>query len=93
MSHLNLVASLALNRIAIVALLAAFAILLMDKWDLRSKVVEHSKFLFLARLFNCDFCMSFWVSMFICVLVFAQTGYVEYLVYPFFTTPLTRILL
>lgn len=92
-SYLSIVFSFALSRVVIVALLAAFAILLMDKWGLRHDVVMKTGSQFLSKLFSCDFCMSFWVSMFICVLVFIQTGSIEYLAYPFFATPITRILL
>lgn len=96
LQELNYVVGLSLftlGRICNVALIAAFIILLIDKLGIRSAVVEKSRFKLLSDLFSCDFCLSFWVSFFICSVLAIESKNIQYLMYPLFSTPITRILL
>ena len=81
-----------LFEIIIVALLAAFMIILANKWGLIEHLQIHGN-KFFNELANCNFCLSFWVGYIISVTFLIITGDFIFLLIPFFSTPLTRILL
>lgn len=82
----------------LVALVTCFIILLAYKTGIIEWVQVHGSKLF-AELFNCEFCMSFWISIILTslLLVFITftTGNFEpiYLLIPILSTPITRFLL
>lgn len=77
----------------IIALVAAFIILFIDKIGLRNWLIEKSPKL-LSKLFSCDFCLSFWVSVILTLIaVFVLGGDMIYLISPILATPITRFLL
>lgn len=74
--------------VVLIALLAAFCIRLMGKWGIREWVQIHGGSFF-GRMFDCDFCLSFWtgcVLSFFCVIL---TGHVDLFAIPFFSTVIT----
>ena len=77
--------------IIMVALAAAFVVLLTKKWGIAEWYQVHGGE-FLSRLFACDFCMSFWASVVLFAFVAALMGDAFYYVGPAITTPLTRML-
>ena len=77
--------------IIMVALAAAFVVLLTKKWGIAEWYQVHGGD-FLSKLFACDFCMSFWASVLIFASVAAVTGDVFYYVGPAISTPMTRML-
>lgn len=81
-----------LESIALIALGAAFAILLLGKTGARDWLVLHSPPI-LSEAVSCDFCLSFWASALISVGMFFVTGQDYYLYLPIFTTPITRLLI
>ena len=77
--------------IIMVALAAAFVVLLTKKWGIAEWYQVHGGE-FLSKLFACDFCMSFWASVLIFAFVAAVTGDVFYYVGPAISTPITRMI-
>jgi hypothetical protein len=78
--------------ILLVALLAAFVILLADKLKLIERVQVRGNDFF-AEMFNCQFCLSFWTATIICVAAFLLLRDYRLLAVPFLSTPLTRKML
>lgn len=82
-----------LYQIITIALVSSFAILLIDRLGIRDNIVEKSKCSFISKLFSCDFCLSFWTNMLVCVLLIITTGNFALFVVPFLSTTVTRYLL
>lgn len=78
--------------IIITALFSAFVILLITKIGLRDFVIEQGPKL-ISKMFNCDFCLSFWVNVFVALLVISCTGFLPFIIAPIFAAPITRILI
>lgn len=74
-----------------VALLAAFVVLLLKKWGVTEWMQVHGDSVS-SRLFSCDFCMCFWASVMItCVsTVFVDGAWM--MAVPFLSTPIARYL-
>lgn len=77
--------------ILLVALAAAFVVLVVKKWGWAEWMQIHGD-KFLSKLFSCDLCMSFWAGLFISFAFVCWYDDPIYLVMPIFTTPLTRML-
>ena len=72
----------------IAATLSAYLLILAAKW----KVVEWMQvrgWKWLSDLANCDFCLSWWINVAICIVAWLVMGDVLWLVVPFFATMLT----
>ena len=82
---------ISLEFIALVALLAAFIVLLVKKWGITEWMQIHGD-KYMSQLFGCDLCMSFWAAVLICMVVACFTNDIHMVFVPFFTTPLTRML-
>ena len=82
---------MSLELVIIVALVAAFAVLLVKKWGLAEYIQIHGD-KFLSKLFSCDLCMSFWASFLISLFLCCLYDDVQLLLLPMFTTPITRML-
>ena len=76
----------------IVALLAAFAILLIDKLGIREWVQIHG-LKFFSEMFGCGFCLSFWAGCLFAIILAMVTWNPVLLAVPFCSTPLTRIMI
>lgn len=74
---------------AAIALLSAFSILFIGRTGVRRWIVEHAPKL-ISKAFDCDFCLSFWTNLFICLVVCVFTGVWGIILLPPFLTPLTR---
>lgn len=81
-----------LADIFIIALISAFIILLITKIGLRDSVIEHGPKL-ISRMFNCDFCLSFWTSVLVTAGMVLATKDLSLAVIPMLSTPITRILI
>lgn len=75
----------------LIALGAAFVVLLIKKWGIAEWVQVHGNGFF-SKLFSCDLCMSFWASVMLSVLTAIMVGDVWLIFLPVFTTPITRML-
>ena len=76
-----------------VALVTAFTILLIGKIGLRDFIIGHSRIKFISELFDCDFCLSFWLSLIISIALSFIFANETLLIVPIFSTALTRYLL
>lgn len=76
----------------VVALLAAFLLTLLRKCGVIEWVQVHGNEFF-AKMFNCDFCLSWWTCVLISLIALALTGNTVFLGVPFCSTMITRGLL
>lgn len=76
-----------------IALTACFCILLTKKIGLIDKIVETSKSKLIAELFSCDFCLSFWTSLIVSIVIAFIFNDITYLSYAILAAPATRFLL
>ena len=79
------------EMILAVALAAAFVVLVVKKWGWAEWMQVHGDKI-LSKLFSCDLCMSFWAAMLVSAFLAGYTDDMLMFVIPFFTTPLTRML-
>ena len=77
--------------IVLVALAAAFVVLLVKKWGLAEWMQIHGD-KYMSQLFSCDLCMSFWAAVVMCVFVSLYTDCGLYMTVPMFSTPISRML-
>lgn len=75
----------------LVALAAAFVVLVAKKWGWAEWMQIHGD-KFLSKLFSCDLCMSFWAGLFISFAFVCWYDDSIYMIMPVFTTPVTRML-
>lgn len=76
----------------IAATLSAYLLILAAKW----KMVEWMQvkgWKWLSDLANCDFCLSWWVNVIVCLVAALVTGDTMWIAVPFFATMLTRKLI
>ena len=82
---------LIVGTVFLVALAAAFVVLLTKKWGIAEWMQVHGS-PFVSKLFSCDLCMSFWAGVCISVFVGCWCGDARLFLLPVFTTPITRML-
>lgn len=75
-----------------IALIAAFFLLLLRKIGVVEYIQVHGNDFF-AKMFSCDFCLSWWSGVVIAILTTAIIGDVSIMITPFISTPITRKLL
>ncbi len=75
-----------------IALMSAFAILLIGKLGIRDAIIAKAPKL-ISQLFSCDFCLSFWVSFALAVILALFFCEMSILFVPLLSTPITRILI
>ena len=76
-----------------VALFSAFIVLLLSTSGVRNTVIERCKYKIISKMFSCDFCLSFWVSVIVSFGAYFALRDIAILAIPFLSTPLTRTLL
>lgn len=81
-----------LSALIYIALAAAFAILLIGKLCIRDSIIARAPKL-ISQLFDCDFCLSFWVSVILAVILAIFFREMNILFIPIISTPITRILI
>lgn len=75
---------------AVVACAAAFVLALAVKWKILEWLQVHAPNDFFAKLFNCKFCVSWWVCVVISLSLALATGQWVLLAVPFCSTLITR---
>lgn len=81
-----------LSALIYVALASAFAILLIGKLGIRDSIIAIAP-VPVSKLFECDFCLSFWTSLILAVILAIFFREISVLFIPILSTPITRILL
>jgi hypothetical protein len=81
-----------ISLVIAVALISAFAILFIGKIGLRSKIIERAPVL-ISKLFDCDFCLSFWASAILAIILAIVFSNILLIFIPIFSTPITRVLI
>lgn len=84
--------NLDLNAVVLTCFFASFIIVLLKKFGAIEWLQIHGN-TFISKLANCNFCISFWVSSFISIILLILTKDFNYLFMPFLTTTLTNKLL
>jgi len=81
------------QNIITLALGATFILLFIQKIGVREWVQIHGPKL-ISKLFNCDFCLSFWICVVLSIIFYTFVcKEIEVVLYPFLATPLVRILI
>ena len=81
-----------LSALIYIALAAAFAILLIGKLGVRDEIIIRApKLIF--QLFDCDFCLSFWTSLILAIILAIFFNEMSIIFIPIISTPITRILI
>lgn len=75
-----------------IALIAAFGILLIDKLGVRDKIILRAPKL-ISKLFDCDFCLSFWSSVILAIILALFYNEPIFFIIPIVSTPITRFLI
>ena len=81
-----------LSALIYIALAAAFAILLIGKLGIRDNIIAKAPKL-ISQLFDCDFCLSFWTSLILAVILAIFFREMNILFIPIISAPITRILI
>lgn len=76
--------------VAVVALLAAFALSLASKWGWLEWLQVNAPNEFFNKLFNCKFCCSWWMGVVISLTLLLATGQWMLLAVPLCSTIITR---
>lgn len=74
------------------ALAAAFVILLIGKLGIRDNIIAKAPKL-ISQLFDCDFCLSFWTSLILAIILAIFFNEMSIIFIPIISTPITRILI
>ncbi|MCM1077873.1 MAG: hypothetical protein NC344_06885 [Bacteroidales bacterium] len=80
-----------LTQIIIVATVAAFLITLAEKWGIVEYMQVHGNDFF-SKMFNCSFCLSWWTCVAVSVILALFTAEGSWMLAPFCSTVITRIL-
>ena len=78
--------------VVLVALLSAFVVIVLTKWQIREFIQVHGGNIF-GRMADCDFCFGFWIAVLLSVGFTYAVGDCRLLLIPLFSAPITRILL
>jgi hypothetical protein len=81
-----------LSALIYIALAAAFAILLIGKLGVRDEIIARAPKL-ISQLFDCDFCLSFWTSLILAIILAIFFNEMSIIFIPIISTPITRILI
>ena len=81
-----------LTIVVLIALAATFIIQFAEKRGYRDRAIDNTKGL-LQEMLECDFCLGFWTSLILSILVLIVLGNWWILFAPVFTTPIIRFLL
>lgn len=83
-------------QIVILALIAAFVVLVMSKTETRYKIrdlCDENGLEQIAKMFDCDFCFSFWSAVVVAIVITIITDDARWLVSPILSAPITRFLI
>lgn len=76
----------------IVACASSFGILLIGKLGIRDEIITKAPKL-ISQLFGCDFCLSFWISLILAIILAIFFEEIIILFIPILSTPITRFLI
>lgn len=82
-------------QIIVLALIAAFIVLVMSKTEIRYKLrdwCDEKGLKQIAKMFDCDFCFGFWSAVAVAVVITIVTADIGWLISPFLSAPITRFL-
>lgn len=85
-----------LYQIIFLTLLTSFILLLLTKTGVRywlRDFYDSVGFSKIAKMLDCDFCFSFWLSLVVAMLLALMQKDLTWIATPIFSTPLIRILL
>lgn len=76
----------------VIACTSAFGILLIGKLGMRDEIIAKAPKL-ISELFSCDFCLSFWFSLILAIILAIFFSEIMILFIPIISTPIARILI
>lgn len=83
-------------QIIILALIAAFIVLVMSKIETRYKLrdlCDEKGLKQIAKMFDCDFCFGFWSAVVVAIVITIATADVKWIIAPIMSAPITRFLI
>ena len=75
------------------SLIASFGIMFITKIGLRGIIIERCKIRIISKLFDCDFCLSFWSNVIVCIFLAAFANDWLIVLLPILAAPITRKLI
>lgn len=75
-----------------ISLAAAFVILFIGKTGIRDSIIAEAPEL-ISKLFGCDFCLSFWTSLILAIILAIFFREMSIILVSIISTPITRILI
>lgn len=76
--------------VGVVALAVSFVLGLLSKWKILEWLQVHSPNDFVLELVSCKFCLSFWVSLLLCIILALFSSGWLFLLIPFCSTIIAR---
>lgn len=76
----------------VIALSSAFIILLSHKIGLIEYLVNIPN-KFISKLVQCNFCLSFWIALFISIIIIVLTKDLKYIFIPIISSPISRLVI
>lgn len=73
----------------LVAIFVTFTLLFLRKIGFVERMQVHGNW-FISQLFQCPFCLSFWLNLVFSIILVSVTSELTYIFIPFFSTPLSR---
>ena len=77
--------------VLLVSLFVTWVITVVTKFGWRDKIIATTKIELLAKMLQCDFCFSFWISV-VCSIVLACCDPI-FIIIPVFSAPISRKIL
>lgn len=71
------------------AMFVTFTLLFLRKIGFLERMQVHGNW-FISQLFQCVFCLSFWLNLIVSIILVLITNELTYIFIPFFSTPLSR---
>lgn len=75
-----------------IACIASFIILFISKVNLRNFIIARAPKI-ISELFSCDFCLCFWISLILAIILAIIFNNINIIITPIISTPIARFLL
>ena len=75
-----------------IACIASFIILFISKVNLRNFIIVRAPKI-ISKLFSCDFCLCFWISLILAIILAIIFNNINIIITPIISTPVARFLL
>jgi len=81
-----------LEKVILLSLVVSFILAVYYKLNINEKMQQIDNKI-IRELATCTFCLSFWLSLVICVMLAVVCKEITYIIYPFLISPIVRMML